>query len=150
MLGYTFRHQLVVTVVLLTSSAYLFISLLFSCLFIMLFNYPMFAVILLLFCAHCLYIRAVLFTHTLTRSLSDDPEFARPDIGCFVSIVQVFDETVRFARSWILSPFLFWYSYIFLFLLLFFDSCISHLASISFLTSFEIMCSLYMYYCSDR
>ena len=28
--------------------------------------------ILLLFCAHCLYARAVLFTHTLTRSLSDD------------------------------------------------------------------------------
>jgi len=31
-----------------------------------------------------------------------------------------------------------------------FDSCISHLASILFLISFEIMCSLYMYYCSDR
>jgi len=58
---------------------------------------------LLLFCAHCLYARAVLFTHTLTRSLSDDPEFACPDIGRFVSIVQVFDETVRFARSWTLS-----------------------------------------------
>ena len=29
--------------------------------------------ILLLFCAHCLYARVVLFTHTLTRSLSDDP-----------------------------------------------------------------------------
>ena len=55
----------------------------------------MFAVILLLFCAHCLHARAVLFTHTLTRSLSDDPGFARPDIGRFVSIVQVFDETVR-------------------------------------------------------
>ena len=77
--------------------------LLFSCLFIMLFSYPMFAVILLLFCAHCLYARAVLFTDTLTRSLSDDPGFARPNIGRFVAIVQVFDETVRFARSWTLS-----------------------------------------------
>ena len=69
----------------------------------MLFTYHVFAVILLLFCAHCLYARAVLFTHTLTRSLSDDPGFARPDSGRFVSIVQVFDETVRFARSWTLS-----------------------------------------------
>ena len=57
------------------------------------------------------------FTHTLTRSLSDDPGFAHPDIGRFGSIVQVFDETVRLARSWILPPFLFWYSCIFLFLL---------------------------------
>ena len=56
-----------------------------------------------LFYAHCLHARAVLFTHTLTRSLSDDPGFTRPDIGRFVAIVQVFDETVRFARSWILS-----------------------------------------------
>ena len=30
-----------------------------------------------------------LYTHTLTRSLSDDPGFARPDIGRYVSIVQV-------------------------------------------------------------
>ena len=45
-------------------SARLFMLLLFSCLFIMLFNYLMFAVILLLFCAHCLYARVVLFTHT--------------------------------------------------------------------------------------
>ena len=41
--------------------------------------------------------------HILTRSLSDDPKFARPDIGRFVSVVQVFDETVRFARSLSLS-----------------------------------------------
>jgi len=39
-------------------------------------------IILLLFCAHCLYARALPFTHILIRSLSDDPEFARPDIGC--------------------------------------------------------------------
>ena len=43
------------------------------------------------------------YTHTLTRSLSDDPRFARSDIGRFVSIVQVFDETVRFVRSWSFS-----------------------------------------------
>ena len=60
---------------------------------------------LLLFCAHCLYARAFSFTHTLTRSLSDDPEFVRPDIGRFVSIVQVFVETVRFAKSWSFSLF---------------------------------------------
>ena len=72
-------------------------------LLLLLFSYPMFAVILLLFCAHCLYARALPFTHTLTRSLSDDPGFARPGIGRFVSIVQVFDETVRFASSWSFS-----------------------------------------------
>jgi len=48
-----------------------------------------------------------------------------------------------------LSPFWLWYSCISLFLLLFFNSCISHLASILFFISFKIMCSLYMYYCSD-
>ena len=61
----------------------------------MLFSYLISVVILLLFCAHCLYARALLFTHTLTRSLSDDPGFARADIGQFVSTVQLFDETVR-------------------------------------------------------
>ena len=45
------------------------------------------------------------FTHTLTRSLSDDSEFVRPDIGRFVSIIQVFDETVFFAKSWSFSLF---------------------------------------------
>ena len=104
--------------------------------------------ILLLFCAHCLYARALPFIHTLTRSLSDDLRFARPDIGRFVSIVQVFDETVCLARNWTLSfdsGILF-----FLYSCYYFDSCISHLAAFLFLISFEIMCSLYMYYCSDR
>ena len=88
-------------------------------------------------------------SYTLTGSLSDDPRFARSDIRCFVSIVQVFIETVCFARSWTL-PIRFWYSFLSLFLLLFCDSCISHLASLLFLISFEIMCSNYIYYCSDR
>ena len=61
--------------------------------------------ILLLFYAHCLYAWALPFTYILTRSLSDDPGFARPDIGYFVSIVQVFVETVRFAKSWSFSLF---------------------------------------------
>ena len=57
-------------------------------------------------------------------------------------------ETVRFARSWTLSLF---DSGIlsFLYSCFYFDSCTSHLASILFLISFEIMCSLYMYYCSN-
>jgi len=105
MLGHTFRHQLVVTVVLLAFSAYLFISLLFSCLFIMLFSYRMTSVYLIIILCILFICTSSPFTHTLTRSLSDDPRFAHPDIGRFVSIVQVFDETVRFARSWILPPF---------------------------------------------
>ena len=97
--------------------------------------------ILLLFCAHCLHARAVLFTHTLTKSLSDDPRFARPNIGRFVSIVQVFDETVLLARNWTLSLLILIF-FPFFIPTITFDSCISHLASILFLTSFEIMCSL--------
>jgi len=60
---------------------------------------------LLLFCAHCLYVRALPFIHTLTRSLSDDPGFVRPDFGCFVSFGQVFVEAVCFAKSWSFSLF---------------------------------------------
>jgi len=61
--------------------------------------------ILLLFCAHCLHARTLPFTHTITRSLFDDPGFVRPDIGRFVSIVQVFVGIVRFAKSWSFSLF---------------------------------------------
>ena len=64
----------------------------------------MVAVILLLF-VHIVYMHEQSSLHTLTRSLSDDPEFVRPDIGRFVSIVQVFDGTVRFAKSWSFSLF---------------------------------------------
>ena len=107
MLGYTFRYQL-------------FVYSCNSCLissFMLLCSYPSVVClswylvilwqqfILLLFYAHCLYARALPFTHTLTRSLSDDPGFARSDIGRFVSIVQVFVETVRFAKSWSFSLF---------------------------------------------
>ena len=89
MLGYTFWHWLFV---------YSCVSCLFlhTCCYSVIFQlsvYPVIVIfcvqfILLLFCAHCLYAQAVLFTHTLTRSLSDDPGFARPDIGRFVSIVR--------------------------------------------------------------
>ena len=78
-------------------------QLFFSCLFIMLFSYLMIAVYLVInLCTLFICTSSSLYT-TLTRSLSDDPGFARPDIGRFVFIVQVFDETVRFARSWMLS-----------------------------------------------
>ena len=90
MIGYTSWQQLFVySYFTCLLSAHLFISLLFSCLFILLFSYIWLQFFLLLFYAHCLYAR-VSSLHTLTRSLSDDPGFARPDIGHFVSIVQVF------------------------------------------------------------
>ena len=84
-------------------STQLFMLLLFSCCLSCYLVILCLQLFLLLFYVYCLYTRVLLFTHTLTRSLSDDPGFARPDIGRFVSIVQVFDETVRFARSWTLS-----------------------------------------------
>ena len=73
-------------------------------LFILLFGFLYLQLFFLLF-MHCLSARAVPFTHTLTRSRSDDPGFARPDIGRFVPVVQVFDETVRLARNQTLSLF---------------------------------------------
>ena len=89
---------------------------------------------MLLLYAHCYIHELSLYTHThtLTRLLSDDPGFARPDIERFVSVVQVFDEIVRFARIWtlfLLIPVFF----PFFIPIIICDSCISHLASISFL-----------------
>ena len=63
------------------------------------------AVVLIIIYAHCSSARAFPFTHTLTRSRSDDPGFARPDIGRFVSVVQMFFALIYNARS--LSPSLF-------------------------------------------
>ena len=72
----------------------------------MLFIYlPSAVYLVIILCTLFICTSSPLYTHTLTRSLSDDPGFARPDIGRFVSIVQVFIETVRLARSWTLSPF---------------------------------------------
>ena len=74
--------------------------------FIMLFSYMLSTVVLDIALCTFSYARAIspLHAHSLW-SRSDDPGFARPDIGRFVSIVQVFVEIVRFARSWSLSSF---------------------------------------------
>ena len=82
LLGYTPRHLLFVTVVLLvlylySYSCYCYSVAYVSCYLIILYL----QLFLLLLYAPCLYARALPFTHTLTRSLSDDPGFARPDIG---------------------------------------------------------------------
>ena len=65
----------------------------------MLFSYFISAVYLvIILCTLFICTSSPLYT-TLTRSFSDDARFARPDIGRFVSIVQVYDETVRFADA---------------------------------------------------
>jgi len=75
-------------------------------LFIMLFIYlPSAVYLVIILCTLFICTSSPLYTHTLTRSLSDDPRFARPDIGRFVSVVQVFVETVHFAKSWSFSLF---------------------------------------------
>ena len=125
MLGYILWHQLFVySCFTCLLSARLFMLLLFSCLFIMLFSYPMFAVILLLFCAHYLYARAVLFTHTHSLGRLWRPWIACPGYWISSYIVQVFVELVRFVGSWTFSllilvyfPFftpaiIFWFLYI--------------------------------------
>ena len=91
----------------------------FSCLFILLFSYHMTVVFLVIsLCTLFTCTSFSLYTHT------HQVAFWRPWIctsryWTLVSIVQVFDEIVCFARSWTLSSFWFWYSYISLFLLLF-------------------------------
>ena len=66
--------------------------------------------ILLLFCAHCLHTRVLPFTHTLSRSLSNDPEFARPDIGRFVSLVRCSMRPYILWGAWV--SLWFWYSHL--------------------------------------
>ena len=84
-------------------------------------------------CTSC----SLLHTHS-PRSLSDDPGFARPDIGQFVSNVQVFVEAVRFANSW--SFFLFYSgTFIFLAFVLFPDSCYVSSVVIPVSISYDIM-----------
>ena len=78
--------------------------------------------------AHCFFRTSFspLHTHSLW-SRSDDPGFARPDIGRLVSFVQVFVEAVCFANSW--SFFLFYSgTLIFLAFILLPDSC--HISSV--------------------
>jgi len=71
-------------------------QLFFSCLFIMLISYLQSAdYLVIILCTLFICTSTSLYTHTLTRSLSDDPGFVRPDIGRLISFVQVFDETVH-------------------------------------------------------
>ena len=65
MLGYTSWRQLVIySYFTCLLSARLFMLLLFSCLFIMLFSYPITAVYLAIILCTLLYARVLLFTHT--------------------------------------------------------------------------------------
>jgi len=87
------------------------------------------------------------FSYTLIRSLSDNLEFARPNIGCFIFFDRVFDETGHVARSWI--PFYyFWYSFFF-FIQIIPDSLYIAFSCYIFFISYNIMCRHYMHCCSD-
>jgi len=52
---------------------------------------------------HIVYMheQSSLYTHTLTRSLSDDPGFARPDIGRFISIVWCLVRPYILREAWV-------------------------------------------------
>ena len=81
MLGYTSRRQLFVySCFTCLLSALLFMLLLFSCLFSMLISYLMTVVYLVIILCTLFICTSFPFTHTLTRSLSDDPGFVRPDM----------------------------------------------------------------------
>ena len=116
----------------------------------MLFSYLMTVVYLvIILCTLFICTSSPLYTHTLIRSLSDDPGFVRPDIGRFVSIVQVYDETVRFANSWSFSLFdsgilIFLPSYYFLILV------ISDSVVIPVIIYMISCVDAYMWYCSNH
>ena len=97
---------------------------------------------------HIVYMHELspLHTHSLGHFLTTLDLHVQILDAC--SIVQMYDETVRLARNRTLSfdsgILSFLYScYYFIYF------CISPLASILFLISFQIMCSLYMYYYSN-
>ena len=105
MLGYTSWHKLIVySYFTCLLPARLFILLLFSCLFIILFSYLMFAVYLvILLCTLFICTSSPLYTHTLTRSLSDDPGFARPDIGRLILLFRCSLSSYALRGVWSLS-----------------------------------------------
>ena len=110
MISYTSWHQCLFTVVLLVFFCTLIHIIVIQCLFIMLFSVCSY---LLLFCAHCLHAQAVLFTHTLIRSLLTTLDLH----------VQILDALFLLCRCSMRlyavrgagrSPFWFWYSCIFI------------------------------------
>ena len=121
----------------------------FSYYLIMLFSYLLSVVYLvIILCTLFICTSSPLYTHTLTRSLSDDPGFARPDIGRFVSIVQVFEETARFAKSWSFSLFDSG-NLICLHIISWFSLYQIHLLFQFFIPMLSCV-DAYMYYCSGR
>ena len=144
------------------------IALLFSCLGNMLFDYLSLQLFLLLSMHIVLPARAFSPLHTHSPwSRSDDPGFARPDIGRLFLMCRCLMRRYALRGAWVLFLW-FWYFCIFLFLLLFLDSRISHLACHSipviswfylyrFQLPFSCHCSsaiivifMYMCYCSDH
>ena len=103
LLRYTPRHLLFVTVVLLVLYPYSYSCCCYSVAYVSYYLIILYLqLFLLLLYAPGLYARVFPFTHTLTRSLSDDPGFARPDIGRLFYCADV-HETVRLARNRTLS-----------------------------------------------
>ena len=102
LLGYTPRHLLFVTVVLLVLYLYSYSCYRYSVAYIiMLFDYLISAVILVIaLCTLFICTSFSLYTHSLGRFLTTLDLHVQILDAC--SIVQVFDEMVRFARSWTL------------------------------------------------
>ena len=142
MLGYTSWHQLFVySCNSCLLSSYMLFSYPSVQLFIMLFSYLMFAVYLvIILCTFFICTSSPLYTHTYQVAF-DDPGFARPDIGRFVSIV----------RCW-MRPYILLGAWVSLFLingipaLLFIYRILLHFL---FLFICYRCVRLYMYYCSD-
>jgi len=97
--------------------------------------------------AHTLYACALFFLfYTFIGSLSDDPEFTRPNIRYFMLLIRCSLRSYMLRGAEVST-----YSGIiaFLYSCYYFLILVSYLVSIPFFISSEITCRHYMYYCSD-
>ena len=149
LLGYTPRHLLFVTVVLLVLYPYSYSCCCYSVAYVSYYLIILYLQLFFFFFMHLVYMHefSPLHTHSLGRFLTTLDLHVQILDACFFCAGVRWDYTL--CEELEALPFDSGILAFSLFLLLFFDSCISPLASILFLTSFQIMCSLYMYYCSD-
>ena len=103
LLGYTPRHLLFVTVVLLVLYLYSYSCCCYSVTYVSYYLIILYLQLFLLLFMHTVYMHELSPLHTHSPwSRSDDPGFARPDIGRFVSVVQMFVALIGLfgCRNW--------------------------------------------------
>ena len=139
MLGFTS----LTSIVHFTVMSYLLLSVLFIILFILYFHSSV------VICIHVLCTCTLPSFYTLIRLLSDDPEFAHPDIRCFVLLIRCWwDRTLCEEYRVFLCCLTVFLSllYSYFFLILYILDSVSIFSCIYLLSCVDI----YMCYCSNR